>query len=39
MEHDPETAALIKKYRSLGKAIETGIEVILAISFTLIHRR
>ncbi|KAE9378207.1 S-adenosyl-L-methionine-dependent methyltransferase [Stipitochalara longipes BDJ] len=26
MEHDPETAALIKKYPSLGKAIETGIE-------------
>jgi catechol O-methyltransferase len=26
MEHDPETAALIKKYPSLGRAIETGIE-------------
>lgn len=35
MEHDPETAALIKKYPSLGKAIETGIEVVLAIPFTL----
>jgi hypothetical protein len=39
MEHDPETAALIKKYPSLGKAIETGIEVIFAISITLIHHR
>jgi catechol O-methyltransferase len=26
MEHDPETAALIKKYPSLRKPIETGIE-------------
>jgi hypothetical protein len=39
MEHDPETAALIKKYPSLRKPIETGIEVVLVISFSLIHRR
>lgn len=32
MEHDPETAALIKKYPSLAKAIETGIEVNIPIS-------
>jgi hypothetical protein len=39
MEHDPEIAALIKKYPSLGKAIETGIEVCRPILSNLnLHR-
>jgi hypothetical protein len=39
MEHDPETAALIKKYPSLRKAIETGIEVNPLIPTNLDHHR
>jgi catechol O-methyltransferase len=35
MEHDPETAALIKKYPSLRKPIETGIEVPDSLRFEL----
>jgi hypothetical protein len=39
MEHDPELTALIKKYPSLGKAIETGIEVSVSLPSNLNHHR